>query len=133
MRLSRLYQFLFAIWIAKFEGYFDPPSRARRNNNPGNLKGWDPALPKDPAGFDRFPTVRDGWSALFRQIKLNFNRRLTVREFFEGKAFVYPGYDATNPTAYARFISGKTGVPLDNVPILDHISRVSREFSGELT
>jgi hypothetical protein len=110
--------------IAYFEGYFQSGSRARRNNNPGNLRGWSQNNPKDDKGFDRFPNAEAGWNALWRQVWLNVFRDLTLREFFYGKQGVYPGYaplSDNNPASYARWVSTTTGIPLDNVTILSYI------------
>ncbi len=111
---------LMLLSIAEFEGFFINGSRAQRNNNPGNLKGWDPNLPKDKKGFDIFPDLGRGIGALWTQIWINIFRDLTIREFFEGKPGVYPGYAPLpdgNTTNYAKFVSNRTGIPLDNVEI----------------
>lgn len=94
-----------------------------RNNNPGNLRGWDPTLPKDSRGFDVFPTLAAGRWALLRQIDKNvFQRKLTLREFFGGKG-EYPGYapasDGNDPVNYAQFVARRLneagfGVGLDD-------------------
>lgn len=122
----RYFQQQIAIYIAVFEGFFKEGSRARRNNNPGNLRGWSKRLPKDPGGFDIFPDLQAGVDALFRQVELNIDRELTVWEFFVGKIFVYAGYDASNPEAYARFIASRTGLPLDShsiIAVIEHIEQ----------
>jgi DnaJ-domain-containing protein 1 len=49
--------------MAIFEGWNNRMSRARRNNNPGNLK-WSPyAIGYDEDGFAKFATEQDGWDA----------------------------------------------------------------------
>lgn len=123
MNIQIIWNMLIA--IAWFEGYFSEGSRARRNNNPGNLRGWDPNLPKDDAGFDIFPSIDKGVEALWRQIWKNINRGLTLREFFEGKPGIYPGYAPLsdgNSKLYARTVSQYTGIPIDNVTIQSHIT-----------
>lgn len=115
---------LLLLSIAEFEGFWQTGSRAKRNNNPGNLRGWDPTLPKDEKGFDIFPDLYSGVRALWQQIWININRNLTLREFFEGKPGVYPGYaplSDNNSAAYARFVAKKTGIPLDSIPIKQYI------------
>lgn len=123
----RYFQYLIAIVIAWFEGYFQPGSRARRNNNPGNLKGWWSALPQDSQGFDVFPNAMTGWDALFRQVEKNIDRRLSPEEFIKGRPLVYPGYSRTDQDAYVDFIVEKTGL-LGNVPIINQINRIQRQF-----
>lgn len=78
---------LFAYAIAKFEGFYIPDSISQRNRNPGNLRPIGAST-----GFRTFETDLDGWSALKKQILINVNRGLTLREFFLGKPGVYPGY-----------------------------------------
>lgn len=112
------------IAIATFEGFFIEGSRAQRNNNPGNLRGWDPALPKDPQGFDIFPDFNAGLLALWKQIWLNIFRDLTLKEFFVGKTGVYPGYaplEDGNTLQYPRFVSKIAGIPLENVTIKEYL------------
>lgn len=120
-----------AVWIAVFEGYFDPGTRARRNNNPGNLRGWDPDLPKDPQGFDIFPNAQAGFFALVRQVVKNIERNLTLYEFFAGSAEKgYPGYapasDHNDPYGYAEFIAEKTQIPVANITIRQFIVDIAR-------
>jgi hypothetical protein len=94
--------------IAHVEGFYINGSVARRNNNPGNLRGWDKNLPKDERGFTEFPSRTAGFLALYHQIELNYNRGLTFYEFFAGKEGVYAGYapasDNNNPQSYAQTV-----------------------------
>lgn len=111
--------------IAWFEGFWIDGSRAQRNNNPGNLRGWDINNPKDDQGFDIFPDRQSGWFALWQQIWINIHRRLTLSEFFLGKPGIYPGYapqEDGNTRFYPRFVSSVTGIPLDSVTILSFIT-----------
>lgn len=95
------------------EGYMDKDFNARpttisyRHNNPGNLRMWGKYPRKK--GYVIFPSHEVGWKALYRQVELNINRELTLREFFGGKPKVYYGYapskDHNNPVKYAEFIS----------------------------
>lgn len=106
--------------IANFEGYFQPGSRANRNNNPGNLRNWDPSLPKDDQGFDVFPTLEAGVSALWRQIWKNVFRGVTLKEFFVGKPGIYAGYAPLsdhNSLEYPRYVAQVTGIPYDSVSL----------------
>lgn len=122
VNINAIYMMMLA--IANFEGYWISGSRARRNNNPGNLRGWSSRLPKDDAGFDIFPTAEEGWNALWQQIWLNIQRGLTLKQFFEGKPGVYPGYAPlkdNNPPTYAKYVSQISGIPLDSVTIFHFI------------
>lgn len=128
----RFYQFMIALAITIFEGWF-PGSRSWTNKNPGNLRNWDPRLPKDDQGFDIFPSVGAGFRALLRQVELNIDRRLTLLEFFAGSPGVYSGYapaaDGNDPAGYARFVSKKTGIPVANIPILQFIVSIQQRFT----
>jgi hypothetical protein len=60
------------------------PQRAKRNNNPGNLKFANQrgaSLAED--GFAKFETPEDGWRALINQIRLEQERGLTLKETIE--------------------------------------------------
>lgn len=113
---------LIAQAIATMEGWYVPGSRARRNNNPGNLRSWgaNPIV----GGYAAFPSADAGWAALRRQVQLNIGRGLTLEEFFGGKEGVYGGYapsaDKNDPAYYARFVAGKTGLQLGQ-PIASQI------------
>jgi hypothetical protein len=104
--------------IAQMEGFNTAGSIAQRNNNPGNLRSWGSTPTVD--GYASFPTLQDGWNALYSQIGLNIGRGLTLQEFFGGKPGVYGGYapaaDANNPTGYAAYVAGQTGIP-QTVPL----------------
>lgn len=130
-QITNLFMLLMAAWMAVFEGYPVTGSRAWRNRNPGNLRRWGD-LPR-VGGFAVFPSHEAGWRALLRQVQLNIGRGLTLREFFAGKPGVYPGYapaaDGNDPAAYARFISEKTGIPVDSVRIRDYIEAIARQFT----
>lgn len=101
---------LIAEAIAHHEGFYAQGSNpAKRNNNPGNLRGWSSKNPKDSKGFDEFPTRRDGFNALYRQVEKNIvERELSLREFFGGKPGVYGGFapdsDGNNSLRYAEFV-----------------------------
>lgn len=98
----------FAQAIATMEGFYARgATRAKVNNNPGNLRTWGstPLV----AGYASFPSAADGWNALRQQVHKNlFVRKLTIGEFFGGKTGVYYGYapsaDKNNPGHYANFV-----------------------------
>lgn len=92
---------LLAEAIAHFEGFYKAGTVADRHHNPGNLRNWDPSLPKAQGGYDVFTDDRAGWRALYKQIEKNVQKRqLTLAEFFGGKPGVYAGYAPSfeNPT-----------------------------------
>jgi hypothetical protein len=107
-----------ALSISIMEGFPQPGSSARRNNNPGNLRSWG-RVPVE-SGFAKFPSPEAGWRALKLQVAKNIGRGLTMLEFFAGKPGVYPGYapaaDSNQPYSYARFVARRCGVPED-VPL----------------
>lgn len=107
-----------AIAISEMEGYNTHGSRARRQNNPGNLRRWGKTPTIDD--FCNFPTDADGWAALQRQVLKNIRRGLTLYEFFGGKPGAYQGYapstDDNNPKHYAEFVAKRVGIE-PNVPL----------------
>jgi hypothetical protein len=131
MNIRPYFTYLIALWIAFFEGYWKPGSRASQNNNPGNLRSWGdrPTL----NGFAFFETPADGFLALIKQVNKNIDRGLTLQEFFAGKPGVYPGYapaaDDNDPENYASFISKKTGIPLADVPIKQFIEDINQRLT----
>jgi hypothetical protein len=104
--------------IARMEGFYTSGSIAQRNNNPGNLRSW--GTRRIRFGYAYFDTAEGGWAALYRQVRRNIDRRLTLYEFFGGKVGVYAGYspasDRNDPVTYARYVAGHAGVPAD-VPL----------------
>lgn len=119
----------FATGIARMEGFYSTRSISARNNNPGNIRTWgDNPVDK---GYVKFPTEAAGWKALTRQINLNIDRKLTMREFFGGKKNVYAGYanarDKNDPGNYARFVAQRLGiqhVTMKNGKIKENVDRV---------
>jgi len=105
---------LIAEAIAHFEGFYiknadGHPSKAKRNNNPGNLRGWDSSNEKDDGGFDIFEDRQAGFDALHRQVEKNIvERELSLQEFFGGKEGVYGGFapdsDGNHSVKYAQFV-----------------------------
>jgi hypothetical protein len=102
--------------MATFEGFYNPKeSRAKRNNNPGNIRKWGNNPIED--GYVKFPTEEAGWTAIHDQIEKNIDRGLTLTEFFAGqrnekgevKPGGYYGYapeaDKNKPNAYAAFVA----------------------------
>lgn len=130
----------FAEAIAHYEGFYPTewlleqpgrwPSRAKRNNNPGNFRAWarDSFI---EGGYVKFPTVGEGYSALRRQIEKNvFVRGLNLIEFFGGQRLNngtlvkggYSGYapaaDMNHPSKYASYVLQflrDRGVPIESI------------------
>lgn len=99
--------------IARFEGFYVPRSRAKRNNNPGNLRSW--GRNKIVAGYAYFASVDDGWRALRAQCRKNiYERKLNCYEFFGGKKGVYPGYapdsDGNHSRQYAEYVAKRCSI-----------------------
>lgn len=105
--------------IAQFEGYYKPGSLAQRNRNPGNLRAGPKSIGSQ-GGYAVYASDADGWSDLRRQVELNINRGLTLREFFGGKPGVYPGYAPAadnNPVPnYVAYVASRAGIDA-NVPL----------------
>ncbi len=105
----------FARAMARQEGFYKAGSKGQRNRNPGNIRPWKKCPLPVANGMILFPSVDAGWEQLHRQVKLNFRRGLTTREFFAGKAGVYAGYcprgDGDNdPDKYAAFVAATVGI-----------------------
>jgi len=105
--------------IARFEGYFVPGSVAARNNNPGNLRSGPHMTGTDAKGYAIYASAEDGYADLDRQIQLNVDRGLTLREFFGGKPGVYAGYapaaDSNDPGHYSVSVAQWLGISPDIV------------------
>ena len=104
--------------IAGVESGGNPNALSYRNNNPGNLRSWGSNAIVN--GYAQFPTMADGWNALYSQIQTNINRGLTLVEFFAGKPGVYAGYspsaDGNAPLIYAQTVGNAAGIDI-NTPL----------------
>lgn len=133
----------FAKAIAKMEGYYKTGSRAQRNNNPGNIRKFTPAVVNGKKvileGYEFYETPELGWAALEKLIMKYVTGQLSVyrspkwvkkwetrhdkspnlREFFEVYA---PAADKNDPDNYARFVAKETGLHLD-LPLIRLVSR----------
>lgn len=101
------------------------PSKAQKNNNPGNLQTWGSYPIQN--GTVRFPSVADGERALNRLIERNIARGLTFLELFAGKQDVYDGFckvasieeATTYAVTVADYVSSKlqrkASIPVDTV------------------
>lgn len=96
-----------AIMWREGEPGFRPPARSFRNNNPGNVR--NPAWPrKDADGFDVYPTVVQGYEALWDDVadkctgdnSHGLTPESTLADFFKVYA---PAEDANDPASYAQF------------------------------
>ena len=86
------------------------PTRAQRNNNPGNIRRWSRGgkpFPMD-GGYAVFPSVQVGWDILHALVgqyidgKYTGGTPPTLRQMFKVYA---PAEDANDPTGYAAFVA----------------------------
>lgn len=98
----------------KYDGYGTKP-RGIRNNNPGNLNfaGQAGATKEGGEGgrFAVFESMRDGISALYKQIQLYFSRGVNTIESVVNK--YAPADDNNNVQAYIKQLVGATGKQAD--------------------
>lgn len=98
----------------KYDAYGSKP-RGIRNNNPGNLNyaGQAGATKESGEGgrFAVFESMRDGISALYRQIQLYFSRGVNTIESVVNK--YAPAEDNNNVQAYIKQLVGATGKQAD--------------------
>lgn len=88
------------------------PTRAQRNNNPGNLRRWsrsdvyDSADPKNR--YVIFPSDKAGWAALhelcdqYMRGRYHGARKPSLREWFKVYA---PAEDSNDPASYAAGVA----------------------------
>lgn len=93
----------------------DTAPRGIRNNNPGNLNYVGQSGAKKESGengrFAVFESMRDGISALYRQIQLYFSRGVNTIESVVNK--YAPAEDNNNVQAYIRQLVSATGKQAD--------------------
>lgn len=102
-----------------------PGTRARRNNNPGNI--WDgvgagkstriwPNLPTDDKGFVIYPSYEAGYAALLNDLQIKVNRGMTLEQLIT----MYAPPNENNTAAYianvARWTGLPTSTPLNQLP-----------------
>jgi methyl coenzyme M reductase alpha subunit len=105
--------------IANFEGFNIPNSRARRNNNPGNINfgilaeqfgGVLETIPQgitEEARFALFPFAEAGWDCLRLLLNKNY-LGMTVLDAFNK----YAPSTENNTVSYAHYICKETGLAL---------------------
>jgi hypothetical protein len=98
----------------KYDAYGTKP-RGIRNNNPGNLNFAGQAGATKESGengrFAVFESMRDGISALYKQIQLYFSRGVNTIESVVNK--YAPAGDNNNVQAYIKQLVGATGKQAD--------------------
>ncbi|MGC1062807.1 hypothetical protein WKH44_16015 [Pantoea agglomerans] len=98
----------------KYDAYGTKP-RGIRNNNPGNLNFAGQAGATKEGGengrFAVFESMRDGISALYKQIQLYFSRGVNTIESVVNK--YAPAEDNNNVQAYIKQLVGATGKQAD--------------------
>jgi hypothetical protein len=100
--------------IFQFEGARDgaPTTRCIRNNNPGNLRPYQPTQPAED-GYRYFPTFVEGWLALQADLTHKLLRRLTPEQNLLSLLEIYaPVGDHNNPSVYAKFVCNWLSVTL---------------------
>lgn len=103
----------------KYDAYGTKPEKAEprgiRNNNPGNLNFAGQAGATKEGGengrFAVFESMRDGISALYKQIQLYFSRGVNTIESVVNK--YAPADDNNNVQAYIKQLVGATGKQAD--------------------
>lgn len=120
---------IFCMGIQQYEGYYLPGetgrdgkvyldgSRSYRNCNPGNLKYINNmylTIGHDSAGFAKFASYKDGFTALKNKVFKACNGESsvyfpndTILQFFQKYA---PTSDGNYPEKYAKFVADKLGV-----------------------
>lgn len=86
---------------------------SQRNNNPVNLRFMNQkeSIGKDNSGFAVFPTGPAGWRAAFRQIILDQNRGLTVRQFI----FKFAPPNENDTMEYLKFVLKELNIAGDDL------------------
>ena len=91
-------------------------NRARRNNNPGNLRYGDFARIRGAAddgdGYAKFPTLVEGVAALVDLLASRGYRNLSIKNCFLRYA---PKQDNNDPDRYAKFVAERAGVSVDTI------------------
>lgn len=101
--------------IAAMEGWFKRGSRAKRNNNPGNLRASFLRRPKD-GGFVVFKSREEGIAALLHQVSKDVTRGLTLREFIT--KYAPPSENVTHN--YIKAVADEVGINPDK-PMWDYL------------
>jgi hypothetical protein len=98
--------------MATFEGFYLPTNpRAKRNNNPGNMKGSQWESGKDKDGFSIFPDIETGWKAFEWDLEMK-TKGMTRTELTPEstiKDLIYT-WSATDQQEYTDFVCGKLGI-----------------------
>jgi hypothetical protein len=110
-----------ALAMARVEGWFNPGTRSRRNNNPGNMRfeRWlmqpgyveDKAVGQDGSGFAIWGTAADGMDAFQRQLAIWYREHtqatiLDICTLQLGQTIGHPAItDQGDPFAYAATVA----------------------------
>jgi len=98
--------------MARFEGYYIPNSRARRNKNPLNLKWSKFAIKYDSDGFCIFNLPYDGWKACLYDLEMKCKgyTRTGLGPTSTVKDLIYV-WSATDQEPYLKFVCQKLKIP----------------------
>lgn len=98
-----------ALLISKIEGFGRPGAIPTTHNNPGDLRhSPHSSHPGDPNAIGQIDTVADGWADLERQLRLNADRGMTLRECIESWA---PPSDGNDTQEYLQMVCDGLALP----------------------
>ena len=100
--------------MARFEGYYILNSRARRNNNPLNLKGSKFTDKYDNGGFCIFKKPMAGWKACLWDLEMKCKgyTRTGLGPTSTVKELIYV-WSATDQEPYVNFVCQQLKIPKD--------------------
>lgn len=98
-----------ALLISRQEGFGKPGTVPTRDNNPGDLRHSPHSshAGEDPNAIGQIDTAVDGWEDLERQLMLDAQRGMTLRECIEAWA---PASDGDDPGSYLQFVCEGLGM-----------------------
>ena len=115
--------------IARQEGFYQPDSRAARNNNPGNInfEQWladeygailETPIGNEQARFCHFPSLPNGWAAL-DSVLLKYYVGLPIHDVLNKWA---PPSDGNDTSAYENDFCLWTGLESTDILTFEDIS-----------
>lgn len=87
-------------------------NKSQRNNNPLNIRfAGQKEATQDDTGFAVFPDPPAGWRAAFKQISLDQNRGLTIKQFI----YKFAPPIENNTSNYLKFIIQELDIEEDDL------------------